>query len=97
MNYELEKAGISPLTNKAIDTVELSQILLPTCESFKLNDLAKSLNIKHTNPHQADSDAIVTAKLLMKLQRKARQLPFETLKLLSELGKGLTRETGGFF
>ncbi|MGX4763416.1 exonuclease domain-containing protein [Holzapfeliella sp. JNUCC 72] len=97
LNYELEKAGIAPLTNKAIDTVELAQILLPTSESFKLNDLSKRLNIKHTNPHQADSDAIVTAKLLMKLQRKARQLPVETLKMLTELGEGLTRETGGFF
>ena len=67
MNYELVNAGLEPLTGKAIDTVELAQIAFPTFPSYKLRDLTARLKIKHLNPHRADSDALVTAKLLQRL------------------------------
>ena len=31
--------------------------------SYRLNDLVTNLGISHENPHQADSDAKVTAEL----------------------------------
>ena len=70
LNYELVNAGLEPLTGKAVDTVELAQIAFPTFPSYKLRDLTARLRIKHLNPHRADSDALVTAKLLLKAIKK---------------------------
>ena len=57
LNYELTQHGYDALSNKAIDTVELAKIAFPTLPSYKLSDLTAQLEIKHLNPHKADSDA----------------------------------------
>lgn len=93
LNYELVNAGLDPLTGKAIDTVELAQIAFPTYPSYKLKDLTARLKIPHLNPHRADSDALVTAKLLLKIIKKLEQLPMATLNTLTALSKGLLRDT----
>ncbi|QNQ80407.1 helicase C-terminal domain-containing protein [Lactobacillus sp. PV034] len=93
LNYELVNAGLEPLRGKAIDTVELAQIAFPTYPSYKLKDLTARLKIKHLNPHRADSDALVTAKLLLKIIKRLEQLPTATLNLLTTLSKGLLRDT----
>ena len=67
LNYELTQHGYDALTNKAIDTVELAKIAFPTLPSYKLSDLTAQLEIKHLNPHKADSDAYGTAILLIKI------------------------------
>lgn len=85
LNYELMANGFPKLNNRIIDTVELARILLPQATSYKLNQLAKHLNIEHKNPHRALSDAYVTAKLFLKLKEKLKQLPHETLSHLSKL------------
>ena len=56
---------IKELKRNSIDTVELAKILFPSSQSFKLNELAEMLDLSHDNPHQADSDALVTAELLL--------------------------------
>ncbi|MGM9987486.1 MAG: ATP-dependent DNA helicase DinG [Bacillaceae bacterium] len=70
-----------------IDTVELSRILLPTMDSYKLTDLAESLQMTHERPHQADSDALVTATLFLYLIETLKQLPLKTLQTLLNLSK----------
>lgn len=97
LNYELTNAGLAPLTGKAVDTVELAQILFPTYPSYKLRDLTAHLKIKHLNPHRADSDALVTAKLLLKIIAKIETLPQVTLNTLTALSKGLLRDTNYIF
>lgn len=97
LNYELVSAGLEPFTGKAIDTVELAQIAFPTFPSYKLRDLTSRLKIKHLNPHRADSDALVTAKLLLKVIKKLENLPQATLNTLTSLSKGLLRDTDYIF
>ena len=97
LNYELVNAGLEPLTGKAVDTVELAQIAFPTFPSYKLRDLTARLRIKHLNPHRADSDALVTAKLLLKAIKKLENLPQATLNTLTSLSKGLLRDTDYIF
>lgn len=97
LNYELVNAGLEPLTNRSLDTVELAQIAFPTFASFKLQDLTKRLKIRHTNPHQADSDAVVTAKLLLKILAVIEEMPQATLNQLMGLSKGLTRDNDYVF
>ena len=82
---ELEGYEFPPLP--VIDTVELARILYPKVESYKLTQLADYLGIKHERPHQADSDADVTATLFLKLLDKLKSLPLLTLQHLIPLSK----------
>jgi ATP-dependent DNA helicase DinG len=89
LQEELSMAGFPLFSGPTIDTVELARILFPTIDSYKLNDLAQMLQIAHENPHQADSDAEVTAKLLLALFRKLKTLPLVTLQQLQRLSRDL--------
>lgn len=96
LNAELNRVGLASLDNPGIDTVELAQILLPTHMSYRLSDLSQALAIKHENPHQADSDAIVTAKLLLALTNQFNKLPLLTQKSIAKLSTNLLRQTGQY-
>ncbi|WP_110112366.1 ATP-dependent DNA helicase DinG [Bacillus sp. CGMCC 1.16541] len=91
---ELHNHGYDTLYNSTIDTVELARILLPTIDGYKLNQLAECLAITHDNPHQADSDAEVTANILLMLIEKMKRLPLTTLKQLYSLSLHLKSEIG---
>ncbi|GAE25043.1 DinG family ATP-dependent helicase YoaA [Halalkalibacter wakoensis JCM 9140] len=69
------------------DTVELSRVLLPKQESYKLGQLAEQLGFSHDRPHQADSDAEVTAALFLSLLHKIKQLPILTLQQLAPISR----------
>ena len=97
LTEELKRCGLPSLKNKGMDTVELAQIILPTEPSFRLNDLALSLDLSHQNPHQADSDAYVTAELFLLLKNKLKKMPLVTVEQLVELAENCTMETNLFF
>lgn len=92
LKEELERCGYEPFYGSTIDTVELAKILKPTADGYKLNQLAKEENLEHPRPHQADSDAYVTALLLLQLKKKLYSLPVMTLKKLSKLSFSLKSE-----
>ncbi|WDF81513.1 exonuclease domain-containing protein [Lacticaseibacillus pabuli] len=93
LSKELVASGQPPLTNKGIDTVQLAQIIMPTEQSYRLSDLTRKLNIKHDNPHRADSDAISTASILMYLGDTFKKLPGPTQRLVAEHSDFLIRDT----
>ena len=97
LNAELERAGYPPLPIKAIDTVTLSQILLPTAKSFRLRDLTSSLQIEHDHPHSAVSDAEATASLLVDLLKRVNDLPTVTLDQLVQMKLDLPQQTAEVF
>ncbi|GEB32761.1 ATP-dependent DNA helicase DinG [Brevibacillus sp. FSL K6-0770] len=68
-----------------LDTVELSRLLLPMQNSYRLGELASELAIEHDNPHQADSDALATAQLFLHLLDILQQLPLVTIQRLQML------------
>jgi ATP-dependent DNA helicase DinG len=86
---ELDRCGYSRLSMPLIDTVELSRLLLLGADGYQLGMLAEYLGLEHENPHQADSDAEVTAMLLMHLLDKLETLPLLTLERLSPFVKKL--------
>ncbi|WP_445492237.1 ATP-dependent DNA helicase DinG [Niallia sp. 03133] len=89
LSEELEQAGYQAFYGPVLDTVELARILFPTADSYKLTDLALQEGIDHTRPHQADSDAYVTAELLLILLKKMKNFPLQTLKQLKKLSSSL--------
>ncbi|MBN3555886.1 ATP-dependent DNA helicase DinG [Fictibacillus nanhaiensis] len=86
---ELDHAGYSRLSMPLIDTVEMSRLLLLGADGYQLGMLADYLGLEHLNPHQADSDAEVTAKLLIHLLEKLENLPLATLERLTPFLKKL--------
>lgn len=96
INAEFAGLDLPPIGEKALDTVQLAQILLPFAPSYKLSDLTKLLIIEHDDPHQADSDAIATAHLFLLLDERLRALPAVTRQRLAAMGQGLLRQTGDY-
>jgi ATP-dependent DNA helicase DinG len=81
----LHSQGYYTFDGYVLDTVELSRFLLPMQGSYRLAELADDLEIEHENPHQADSDAMATANLLLKLLKILGGLPLITLQRLQLL------------
>ncbi|WP_240375556.1 ATP-dependent DNA helicase DinG [Bacillus piscicola] len=88
INEELKRAGFPSFAGPVIDTVECTRILFPSAPGYQLNQLAAWLDISHDRPHQADSDALVTADLWLMLSKKLADLPATTLQSLLSLSKG---------
>ncbi|WP_057822578.1 helicase C-terminal domain-containing protein [Lentilactobacillus sunkii] len=93
LNAEFQRVGYPELQIEAIDTVTLSQILLPTLSSYRLQDLSAYFNIEHDHPHTADSDASATAKLLLILLRQIQMLPRITLEQIIKINPSLPQDT----
>lgn len=85
LNDQFVKYGIKSIYCPLIDTVEFARVMLPTTDSYSLGELAIKCNLSHDRPHQADSDAFVTAKLLFILIEKLNNLPLVTLRTLQQL------------
>ncbi|KRM97505.1 ATP-dependent helicase DinG [Liquorilactobacillus aquaticus DSM 21051] len=94
LNAEFERVGYPACELQGIDTVQLSQILLPTLPSFKLSYLSEYLNLSHRHPHHADSDAEATAQLLIFLLKAIENLPLRCLELIASYQNSLLMQTG---
>jgi ATP-dependent DNA helicase DinG len=97
LQAELEEAGYNPFNGPAFDTVELAKIAMPSADSFKLTELSNTLSFSHVRPHQADSDAYVTAELLLHFINKLRILPLVTLEKLQTLSGHLKSDLSLLF
>jgi ATP-dependent DNA helicase DinG len=89
LQEELIQAGYEGFYGSVLDTVEMARILFPTADGYKLSDLAAKEDLHHDRPHQADSDAQVTAELFLILLENLTALPIITLQQLSQLAGGL--------
>ncbi|MEH7276007.1 ATP-dependent DNA helicase DinG [Neobacillus vireti] len=89
LQEELVQAGFEGFYGPVLDTVEMARIIFPTADGYKLSDLAVREDLEHDRPHQADSDAQVTAELFLILVNRLTQLPELTLRQLSQLAGGL--------
>jgi ATP-dependent DNA helicase DinG len=89
LQEELCNCGYPPLDLPTIDTVELARMLMPTNHGYKLGQLAESFAIENHHPHQADSDAEVTAEIFLRLLKKLEDLPLVTLQQLAKLSLSL--------
>ncbi|WP_456278574.1 ATP-dependent DNA helicase DinG [Bacillus sp. AK128] len=92
LQEELKLAGYGPFLGPVLDTVEMTRFLYPNLNSYRLGGLAEQFEFQHDRPHQADSDAEVTAFLLHQLLQKLVSLPFVTIKRLLELSASFTSD-----
>lgn len=89
LQEELSNCGCKPFEGPTLDTVELARIMIPSTDSYKLGQLAENFSLAHDNPHQADSDAEVTAEILLKILSKLRALPLVTCTRLLQYAANL--------
>ncbi len=75
-----------PCEKTVVDTVALSRTLLPNLNRFKLDTVAKALNISLNHHHRAVDDAECTAEILLKLMEKLKSRGIEDLDRLNQLG-----------
>lgn len=69
-----------------VDTVALARMLLPEIKRYKLDNVAKALNIPLENHHRAVDDAECTAFIFLKLADMLKQQGIDTLNKINEQG-----------
>ena len=69
-----------------LDTVALARVLLPTLSKYKLNIVAKALNISLENHHRAVDDAGATAEIFVKFVEMLKKEHITTLKEVNHYG-----------
>ncbi len=65
--------------NGSIDTIALAKVLLPRLKRYKLNIVAKELNVSLENHHRAVDDAQATAEIYIKFLQMLREKGVNTL------------------
>ena len=73
-------------TFTSVDTVGLARVLLPTLSKYKLNIVAKALNISLENHHRAVDDAAATAEIYVKFIEMLKERGMTTLKEVNAFG-----------
>lgn len=86
ISKKAEEQGID--TNfTVIDTVGLARILLPELNRYKLNNVAKALNISLENHHRAVDDAKATSEIFLKFVGMLKEKEITSLDDIDKLGK----------
>ena len=70
-----------------LDTVAMARQLLPNLNRFKLDTVAKALNISLENHHRAVDDAGATAEIFVKFVEMLRARGVENLEQLNEMSE----------
>lgn len=70
-----------------VDTVSIARVLLTDLSKYKLNHVAKALNISLENHHRAVDDAGATAEIFVKFIAMLKEKDVFTLKQLNKMSK----------
>ncbi|HFI0563755.1 TPA: bifunctional DnaQ family exonuclease/ATP-dependent helicase [Streptococcus suis] len=81
------------LLTPRVDTVELAQLFFPTFDKYSLGNLAEHLDLGLDQAHTAISDALATARLLIKIQEKIKSLPRTVVEKILDLADNLLFES----
>lgn len=74
------------LEKTVVDTVSLARVMLPELAKFKLDNVAKALNVSLLNHHRAVDDAAATAEIFIKFIRMLDEREVYTLNEVNALG-----------
>ena len=79
LDMELERAGLSPLTNRMYDTKVLAKCFWPELGGFGLDQLATRAGVEVGGRHRALADAEITAGVFLALLAEAGRAGIEDL------------------
>ncbi|WP_284640158.1 ATP-dependent DNA helicase DinG [Paenibacillus silviterrae] len=78
----LDEEGYYPFDGRVLDTMDTLRMLYPGLSSLQLSMVCQAFDIVHERPHQADSDAEVTALIWLRCMERLQSLPLLTLQRL---------------
>lgn len=85
LQQALDQTGYLPFTGRILDTIDFLRICFPSLTTYQLGAVSSWFDIEHDRPHQADSDAIATAHVLLRCLEKLDNLPLLAIQRLSDL------------
>ncbi len=68
-----------------VDTMEMARVLLPHLPNYKLNTVAKDLDVSLENHHRAVDDAECTANIFLRLSEQAKAKGIDNIGSLNDL------------
>ena len=80
-----ERQGL-PCSFTIVDTVSLARILLPNLNRYKLDTVAKALNVSLDNHHRAVDDAGCTAEIFVKFLEMLKERDVRDLTAVNRMG-----------
>ncbi len=86
ISWQAAKQGLE-FEPTVLDTVAIARQLLPSLNRFKLDTVAKALNISLENHHRAVDDAGATAEIFVKFVEMLRARGVENLNQLNEMSE----------
>lgn len=96
MQEACKQHGLPPLTNPALDTLELARYLHPTMKNHRLNTLAALYKVSLENHHRAIDDTIALGGVLAGLLKEALSRGVTELESLNEVNVNSWRTTRPF-
>lgn len=92
----LTRTGYPPFSGRVLDTMDMLRILFPSISSLQLSMVAALFGIDHERPHQADSDAEVTALIWIHCLDRLLGLPLLTVQRLHHIFENGNTDLGWF-
>ncbi len=86
MEHNARLMGLS-FQNTYVDTVGLARVLLPQLSRFKLDTVARAMNISLEHHHRAVDDAGTTAEIFVKFIARLKSMDIETLEQVNGLSR----------
>ena len=86
LHKNAERMGIM-IDFTVLDTVGLARILLPDLSRYKLNAVAKALNVSLENHHRAVDDAGATSEIFLKLSNMLKEREITNVNEIDKLGR----------
>lgn len=93
----LDRCGYLPFQGRILDTIDFLKICFPSLTSYQLGSVSAHFGVTHDRPHQADSDALATALVLLKCLEELYSLPLLTIQRLCELFTEEDSDLGWYF
>ena len=84
--HNAEELGL-PFDPTVLDTVTLARVLLPQLNRYKLDTVAKALNVSLENHHRAVDDAGATAEIFVSFLKMLKERDISTLDELNKLSE----------
>lgn len=92
----LTKTGYPPFSGRVLDTMDMLRMLFPSISSLQLGMVAGLFGLDHERPHQADSDAEVTAEIWIICLERLLGLPLLTVQRLQHIFENSSSDLGWF-
>lgn len=99
-NIGFDLAFLKPfltVDSPAIDTLEISRIVLPHAADHRLQTVARSLDLAGGTAHRALDDALLTARVFLALCQRLTELPLEVVARINRFSRGWNWPLAGLF